>query len=165
MTNIYILLTIACFLTFGEVNLGIASTGNTSSLLPASNPSGQAYEYLIEGRPDPFKPFLSPKAASTTTLDPNEIIDDTSELSGMQLFEPGQLILVGILTHNKGRIAMVEDQTKKGYTIKIGTLIGKRGVVSDIQNNEVIITETARTRAGKEMTNTITMRLSKEGEK
>ena len=125
----------------------------------------QAYEYSTEGRQDPFRPFISPKAATPTGMDPNEIIDETGELSGMQLFEPGQLSLAGILSDSKEQIALVEDQTKKGYILKVGTLIGKRGMVSGIEKGQVVITETARTRAGKEITSTTVMRLNKEGEK
>ena len=60
---------------------------------------------------------------------------------------------------------MVEDQTRKGYVLKLGNLIGKRGVVSSIDPRQVVVTETARTRAGKEMKSTTTMRIKKEGDK
>jgi type IV pilus assembly protein PilP len=128
-----------------------------------SNPP--SYEYLVEGRQDPFRPFLSPKAATPTGLDPNEIVDDANELVGMQLFEPGQLTLAGVLLNGNTRLALVEDQTKKGYMIKLGTLIGRRGVVTEIEKSQVIITETAKTRAGKELNTTVIMKLNNEGEK
>lgn len=124
-----------------------------------------AYEYLTEGRQDPFRPFISPKAATATGLDPNEIIDEGTELVGMQLFEPGQLTLAGILMNDNTRIALVEDQTKKGYMIKIGTLIGRRGVVTEIDKSQLIITEKAKTRAGKELNTTVIMKLNNEGDK
>jgi len=62
------------------------------------------------------------------------------------------------------KLAMVEDVTGKGYIIKEGELIGRRGVVSRITDDQVIITETARTRAGKELVSTVVMRLNKEGD-
>ena len=60
---------------------------------------------------------------------------------------------------------MVEDQTKKGYLLKVGDLIGKRGVISTIEEHQVVITETARTRAGKEMKEIVTMKIKREGDK
>lgn len=124
------------------------------------------YVYRAIGRNDPFKPFISPKAVSPTGPDPNEIVEEGGELTGMQLFEPGQLSLVGtMMTETEGIIALVEDQTKKGYILRRGMKIGKRGVVAEIDSEQVFITETARTRSGQEITNTVTMRLKKEGDK
>ena len=54
--------------------------------------------------------------------------------------------------------------TGKGYTLNEGTPIGRHGIVTKINLQQVIITETAHTRAGKEIKNTIVMRLNKEGE-
>jgi type IV pilus assembly protein PilP len=120
------------------------------------------YIYKTDGRTDPFKPFLSAKTSST---DQNEIVEDNVEYSGMQLFEPGQLSLVGIITSIRGAVAMVEDQTRKGYMLKVGDLIGKRGVVTSIDERQVVITESARTRSGKEIKNTVTMKIKHEGDK
>ena len=126
----------------------------------------EEYNYAMEGRTDPFRPFITPKAAQPAGLDPNEIIDEQKILSGLQLFEPGQLTLVGVLNNNNaGAIALVEDQTKKGYILKQGVAIGKRGVVTQIENEQVIVTEISKTRAGKEITNTLIMKLNKEGDK
>lgn len=121
------------------------------------------YEYKSAGRTDPFKPFLTPKAVTAT--DPNEIVEEKTEYSGMQLFEPGQLALVGIMATSHGPVAMVQDQTKKGYMLRIGDLIGKRGVVTSIEAQRVEITETARTRVGNEIKNKTTMKIQHEGDK
>jgi len=130
-----------------------------------SQSSDSIYIYNAEGRFDPFKPFVALKSSSPTQQDPNEIVDDGTELTGMQLFEPGQLTLVGVMLSSQEPIALVEDQTRKGYILKLGNLIGKRGVVSSIDPRQVVVTETARTRAGKEMKSTTTMRIKKEGDK
>ncbi len=124
-----------------------------------------SFEYVLEGRPDPFVPFITPKAATTKPqLNPDEIVDEEVVLTGMRQFEPGQLTLVAVLQSGKQRIAMVEDVTGKGYILRVGMPIGRRGVVSEILPQQVLITETARTRAGKELVNTVVMRLNKEGE-
>jgi len=130
--------------------------------LPAKKDS---FKYVLEGRPDPFVPFITPKATTTKPqLNPDEIVDENVKLTGMRQFEPGQLKLVAVLQSGKQRIAMVEDVTGKGYILRVGMPIGRRGVVSEILPQQVLITETARTRAGKELVNTVVMRLNKEGE-
>lgn len=134
--------------------------GDQSGSTPSSN-----YVYVTVGRPDPFKPFVAPKANVSPLSDPNEIVEDNVSLDGMQLFEPGQLTLVGTMISPKQEIALVEDQTKKGYVIKPGTLIGKRGVVSKIGSDEVVVTETAKTRSGQEIKSTVMMKLNKEGDR
>ena len=121
------------------------------------------FSYALEGRPDPFVPFITPKA-TTPRLDPNEIIEEDVELTGMRQFEPGQLRLVATLFAGAKRMAMVEDVTGKGYIIYEGTPIGRRGRVTRIGNQQVEITETAHTRAGKEIVTKVVMRLKKEGE-
>ena len=119
------------------------------------------FDYQIEGRADPFMPFVSEKAP---TKDPNEIVDENKNLTGMQLFEPGQLTLVALMSTKGQKFAMVQDFTGKGYVIVEGTKIGRRGVVADIVENKVIIEETAHTRSGKVLKNQIAMVLKKEGE-
>lgn len=121
------------------------------------------FMYGLEDRDDPFVPFLTEKA-TTSIVDMNEIVDTAGELTGMQLFEPGQLSLVALLKKNDQHVAMVEDVTGKGYMIEQGTKIGRRGVVKDIVPNKVVIEETAFTRAGKKIVTQIVMVLKKEGE-
>lgn len=126
-------------------------------------PAAESFQYELTGRPDPFVPFIEPQVA--TKLDPNEIVEDEIELTGMQLFEPGQLKLVAVLFGPDKKIAMVEDVTGKGYVLNEGVLIGRHGVVDQITTDQVIITEKTRTRAGKEIINSVVMRLNKEGDK
>ena len=164
--GLFLLLTLTC----GTIITANAATPPADVLEPAeplatvTEPSAApVYEYILEGRPDPFVPFLS-KKASTPQLNPDEIIDENIELTGMRQFEPGQLTLVAVLESSGQKIAMVEDVTGKGYVLSEGTAIGRRGVVTEIDINQILITETAHTRAGKEIQNTIVMRLKKEGE-
>lgn len=146
------------------------TTGQENDILEPADPISSAdvasvpvYEYVLEGRADPFVPFISAKA-TTPTLDPNEILEEEIDLTGMRQFEPGQLTLVAVLETTNKKIAMVEDVTGKGYPLKKGDAIGRRGTVTQINLQQVLITETAHTRAGKEVKNTIVMRLKKEGE-
>ena len=114
----------------------------------------------MEGRPDPFVPFISDKPEEG--LGANDIVEGEEPLTGMQLFEPGQLTLVALVTTPDQKFAMVEDVSGKGYIIKEGTKIGRRGIVQAIVPNKVIIEETATTRAGKKLTSETVMVLRKE---
>lgn len=123
------------------------------------------FVYEMANRPDPFMPFITEKTTDQGTLDPNEIVEKKETLTGMQVFEPGQLSLVALLNTEGQKYAMVQDFTGKGYIITEGTKIGKRGVVKTIEPNKVLIEETAETRAGKKIVTYIDMILKKEGEK
>jgi len=164
---------------FGKI-LGIISlivTIDASLLFSSESPETQrliqlgileetgSYSYNTEGRSDPFKPFITPQSLTPNTPDPNEIIENSQELSGMQLFEPGQLTLVGIIATQSNAMALVEDQSRKGYVLKIGTLIGKRGVVTQILSDKVQIEETAKTRSGQELKSIVSLTLKKEGDR
>lgn len=117
------------------------------------------YEYQVALRPDPFKPFITLKS-----VNPNELLDEEAELTGMQLFEPAQLSLVAVMDTPRGRIAMVEDVTKKGYKITVGQLIGRHGQVTEIQKEQVKVTETAQTRGGEKIKTDVFMKLKRDGE-
>ena len=137
------------------------STGDTSSIDSSTNIGGEKtneWEYLFEDRPDPFFPFIQPAVATLNIPDEDEVI-----LTGMQLFEPGQLKLVAIMFSPDKKIAMVEDVTGKGYVIDEGTLIGRHGIISKINLDQVNITETRKV-AGKEIVTPVVMRLNKEGD-
>lgn len=131
--------------------------------VPESQQAKDLFSYELESRKDPFVPFLSPKATSSS-IDMNEIVDASTDLTGMQLFEPGQLNLVALLARDNVYYAMVEDVTGKGYILSQGTKIGRRGVVKNIIANKVLIEETAFTRAGKKIVTQVVMVLKKEGE-
>ncbi|MFV0438415.1 MAG: pilus assembly protein PilP [Desulfopila sp.] len=123
------------------------------------------FTYIIGTRKDPFMPFITEKATTTAEVNMNEIIDvDAAKLTGMQLFEAGQLTLVALMKSGSRDFAMVQDFTGKGYVINKGTKIGKRGVVVDITSNKVVIEETAQTRAGQKIVTNTVMVLKKEGE-
>ncbi len=142
------------------------ATENTNSVAtPADIPIVQEiFEYQLENRTDPFMSFIK-EQKKASQINMNEIIaPDENLLTGMQLFEPDQLKVVGLLAIGKNKKAMVQDLIGQGYTIEVGTLVGKRGVVKDISPKGVIIEETAITRAGKKKITTIMMTLKPEGE-
>ena len=121
------------------------------------------FEYKIEDRPDPFYPFIS-KANAIRKSEDTIVVDD-KELTGLQLFEPGQLKLVAVVATPNGPIGMAEDVAGKGYVLHEGVPIGQRGRITKIDNGQVFILETALTRAGRTITKEIVMRLRKETDK
>lgn len=145
------------------LSFSTVTAAENSSVSEPQNTSNPPYEYQLENRPDPFAPFITEKAAAAS-VDMNEIVDENGPLTGMQLFEPGQLTLVALLKKDAEDMAMVEDFTGKGYVLTEGTKIGRRGIVKDIAPKSVIIEETAVTRAGKKIITEVVMLLKKEGE-
>jgi len=153
---------VCTFLILSQSALSVETVVDTQpqSLKKSSLP---LFEYQLENRSDPFAPFITEKAAAAS-VNMDEIIDSTGPLTGMQLFEPGQLTLVALLRRGSEDLAMVEDFTGKGYVLTEGTKIGQRGIVKDIAPTSVIIEETAVTRAGKKIVSEVVMLLKKEGE-
>lgn len=158
-------LSILLLLFFSIVAKAVEKTGEKQEAETGLAATADPFIYQLENRSDPFVPFLTERAASTSTLDPNEILDVNEPLTGMQLFEPGQLTLVALLNDGEGDIAMVQDFTGKGYLLREGIKIGRRGVIRDITDNNVIIEETATTRSGQKIVSEVVMILKKEGEK
>ncbi len=116
----------------------------------------EAFSYELD-RADPFMPFVSAQTAK------EQDEDDLKALTGMQLFEPGQLDLVAILFSGKRAMAMVQDSTGKGYIIEEGTKIGRRGQVSKIKSNIVVIKDWFMSSSGKRNYRNSEMVLRKEG--
>ena len=143
-----------------EKMTSVENVGLPSGEIPQKIP---VFEYKLEGRADPFSPFIS-RQIDIRKMGSDEIIDEEKELTGMQRFEPGQLTLVAVLYSGNKKIAMVEDVTGKGYILNEGMPIGRRGIVSKIEGEQVTIIEVAHTRAGRTRKNTIVMRLNKEGD-
>lgn len=151
-------------LAVGESKTTVTDGGATDDVELTFEMKEGDYEYEIENRADPFVPFYSGETNTQPEVDPNEIVEVEKQLTGMQLFEPGQLTLVALVKVQNKYVAMVEDFKGQGYIIEEGTKIGRRGVVKDIIPNKVLIEETAVTRAGRELRNEIVMALRKEGE-
>ena len=122
----------------------------------------ETFEYVMENRADPFFPFLS-KRLPDVTSDETTDIHPQRQLTGMQMFEPEQLTLVALLWQEDTYIAMAEDFKKKGYVLREGMKIGRRGVVRAITSGRVVIEETATTPSGKRVVGNIVMTLGKEG--
>lgn len=116
------------------------------------------FVYRIEGRPDPFFPFLTQEILQAAEAKAEKA------LAGMQKFEPGQLTLVAIV-FGAEPLAMVQDSAGTGYILRKGTKIGRSGQVIDIVSNKVIIEESVLSLTKQKKLRTVEMTLKKEGEK
>lgn len=100
----------------------------------------EQYVYNPEGKRDPFFPigFVATE----------EIDEDKPPLERVSL---GQLKVTAVIEDSKGQpVALVEDGSGTGYTIKVGTRVGNRdGVVAVIEPDVVKIVETYSDFTGK----------------
>lgn len=100
---------------------------------------------------NPFKPIVLQKVlskvqaktqiaeSSKKVIKPEQPIEPKTPL---QKYETGQLKLAAIIWGAEDSAAMVEAPDGKGYTIRVGDLIGNRGgQVSKILGNKVVIEE------------------------
>ncbi len=125
------------------------------SSLPAKKPEQpERPRYSSVGKRDPFRPLsLKPKASQRAR----------ENLSPLERYELGQLMLVVIVWDIKEPKAMVEDATGLGYVVKIGTLIGpNEGKVKAIKPAEVIIEEHVTDFYGAKKSQEVSMRLPVE---
>ncbi len=116
-----------------------------------------SFVYQREGRNDPFISFIKEKVVITKT--------PVEELTGMRMFEPGQLSVVAIVMRTADKFAMVQDSNNQGYIIREGILLGRTGVVEAIVPNKVIVKNYTYNLAGDKIYKTVEMVLNQEGEK
>ena len=101
-----------------------------------------SYTYNALNRRDPFKTYFD-------ELSQNEQ-SDQSNLTELQKIDLDKLKLVAVVVGTATPMAMVEDNSGRGHTVKIGTLIGKRlGQVKHIRRGEIVVQEEFRDFTGK----------------
>lgn len=124
----------------------------------AEAPSGQdlSYTYNAVNRRDPFKTYFDELSA-------NEQQDQTN-LTELQKIDLDKLRLVAVVVGTATPMAMVEDPTGRGHTVKIGTLVGKRlGQVKHIRRGEIVVQEEFRDFTGKRIPQLKELKLDEEG--
>ncbi len=127
----------------------------------------QEYSYNASGKPDPFEPLVTDMIF--TKKSPPEGSKDSPELPPLQKYDLSEFKLVAIiLGDNNARVGMVEDKAGYGYILRKGMLVGKHdGIIQDITENSVLVTEKITDAEGKEATKTTTLNIykSESGEK
>lgn len=105
---------------------------------------------------DPFRPF---------TLDLKPLVDNTPK-TPLEQYDVGSLKLVAVIWNTEHPRAMVEDASGLGYTIDVGTPIGRnQGVVKRIEPDAVIVEEEFADFYGEQKKNEVVLKLETEGEK
>lgn len=114
--------------------------------------------YSSAGKRDPFAPFLK--------IEPKEVRAGMGNVPPLQRYDLGELRFVGIIWGPKGAYGLVEDAEGKGYTVTVGTNIGRGGgVVTRILDGEIIVREEFRDLAGAKIVRQRTMKLQSAGGK
>ncbi len=119
----------------------------------------EAYQFQKDRRTDPFLPFITQEMLEA------EARKSTDQLTGMRRFEPGQLVVVAIAFTAKDTFAMVQDSTGKGYIVRKGMKIGRRGEIIDIVRNKIIVKQPSPSLTSAKRYKFTEMLLKKEGEK
>ena len=101
---------------------------------------------------NPFKSFLT----NLKEKKEKEVVPTTP----LQKYELDQLKLVAVVWGVNGSVAMVEAPDGKGYSVKKGDLIGRRGGrVKRIEKNMVVVEERFTEAAGEGITSEFTIKL------
>jgi type IV pilus assembly protein PilP len=110
------------------------------------------------GKRDPFIAFLKVRKKETRP--------DLVSLPPLQRVELGEIRFVGVIWSPDVTRALVEDSEGKGYTVKVGTKIGRGGgIVTRITDKEIFIREEFRDYAGAKVKRESSLKLDTVGGK
>jgi Tfp pilus assembly protein PilP len=111
--------------------------------------------YNPKGKRDPFEPFIKPALKGG---------QDTAAVPPLQRYDIGELKFVGVIWTARGAHALVEDVAGKGYTVKVGTRIGRAGgIVTRITDGQLFIGEESRESTGARVVREFSLKLQTAG--
>lgn len=114
--------------------------------------------YNPAGKRDPFVAFLKVERKDSRPV--------IGSLPPLQRNELGEFRFVGVIWSPKVTRALVEDSEGKGYTISVGTRIGRSGgVVTRITEKEIVVREEFRDYAGSKVKRDSSLKLETVGGK
>ena len=91
--------------------------------------------YDPSGKRDPFVSFIKVEDRRKSAV-------GVASLPPLQRYDLGELKLVGVIWTKKGARGLVEDGEGKGYSVTVGTRVGRSGgVVSRITGKEILVRE------------------------
>lgn len=130
-----------------------AKPGDAQTARPA-----EVVFYNPEGKRDPFVPFLKVESKAARVMMGN--------VAPLQRYELGELKFVGLIWGPRGAHALVEDAEGKGYTVTVGTKIGRGGgIVTRITDGEIHVKEEFRDYTGAKVVRESSMKLLNGGGK
>jgi Tfp pilus assembly protein PilP len=135
---------------------------------PAEGPKSAAPEapaakeavvlYTPSGKRDPFKPFLK--------VETKAVPSQLDSVPALLRYDLGELKFVGVIWGGKGILALVEDGEGKGYTVTVGTKIGRGGgTVTRITQGEIFVKEEFLDFSGTKIARESSMKLQNAGGK
>lgn len=114
--------------------------------------------YSPVGKRDPFVPFLKVEDRTARV--------GLESLPPLQRYELGELRFVGVIWGSDVTRALVEDIEGKGYTVTVGTKIGRGGgVVTRITDGEIFVREEFQDYAGAKVARESSLKLQTGGGK
>jgi len=121
----------------------------------------KAPEIDIANLRDPFSSYLALVAQrGRAILDDQRLRLENREREVLESFDLSTLKLVGVYSMGEDRVAMIEDNTGQGYTIRRGNYMGKNnGRVEKIDANTLYLVEQVINPAGDVVDNQVTLTL------
>ncbi len=112
--------------------------------------------YNPKGKRDPFEPFLKTERKAS--------LSDLVAVPPLQRYDINELRFVGVIWTAKGARALVEDIERKGYSVTVGTKIGRSGgVVTRITDGQLFGGEESREPTGARVVREISLKLQIPG--
>ncbi len=112
--------------------------------------------YNPKGKRDPFEPFIKADRKSSES--------DLAAVPPLQRYDINELRFVGVIWTAKGARALVEDIEGKGYSVVVGTRIGRAGgVVTRITDGQLFVGEVSREATGAKVVREISLKLQIPG--
>ena len=111
--------------------------------------NSEGYAYNPIAKRDPFRSFIS-----------GQRDDEIRSPTPLQRYDVDQYHLVGIVWGVAKPRAMVQDPSRTGHVLELGTYIGKNwGKVTQITARDVVVTEEFQTIEGELVTNQLVLKL------
>jgi len=162
-----------CSLMLTGIQLASAETGTTTSPAPATTEDDielmpdamehavKAPEIDIENLRDPFSSYFALVAQrGRAILDDQRLRLENREREALESFDLSTLKLVGVYSMGEDRVAMIEDNTGQGYTVRQGNYMGKNnGRIEKIDSDTLFLVEQVINPAGDVVDNQVTMTL------
>lgn len=164
-----------CCLMLASIQMATAETKNVTpptpetdiELIPdAMQHAVKAPEIDIANLRDPFSSYLAVVAQrSRAILDDQRLRLENRKREVLENFDLGTLKLVAVYSMGEDRVAMIEDNTGQGYTVRRGNYMGKNnGRIEKIDADTLYLVEQVINPAGDVVDNQVTLTLKEVNE-
>lgn len=165
------ILMFCCFI-FAGIQLAAAATDSAAApadieLVPdAMQHMVKAPEIDFANLRDPFASYLALVAKrGRAILDDQRLRLENRDREVLENFDLSTLKLVGVYSMGEDRVAMIEDATGAGYTVRRGNYMGKNsGRIEKIDSSTLYLVEQVVNPAGDVVDNQVTLTLKEVNE-